>query len=111
MPRTSIPLRRNADAAVEMTALAAGAGPPAKRMATRRIWRGLGEEGEGEADILNSHQGLSFVGSIQQGSVPCRGHMSSRDPGVDRSRRTAPGLGRGAFLQGCESKHAPPTQH
>jgi hypothetical protein len=29
--------RRNETAAVEMTALAAGAGPPANRMATRRM--------------------------------------------------------------------------
>ena len=69
-----MPLRRNEDAAVEITALAAGAGPPANRMATRRIWRGLGVEGEGEADILNSRQGLSLVRSIQRGSVPWRGH-------------------------------------
>src|SRR5262245_27845031 len=37
MPRTSMRLLRNAEAAVEITALAAGAGPPAKRTATRRI--------------------------------------------------------------------------
>src|SRR5689334_641974 len=37
MPNTSIPWRRNETAAVEITALAAGAGPPANRMATRRI--------------------------------------------------------------------------
>src|SRR4051812_33928950 len=37
MPTTSMPLRRNETAAVEITALAAGAGPPANRMATRRI--------------------------------------------------------------------------
>src|SRR3954452_23143442 len=37
MPTTSIPLRRNETAAVEITALAAGAGPPANRMATRRM--------------------------------------------------------------------------
>ena len=36
MPTTSMSLRRNETAAVEITALAAGAGPPAKRMATRR---------------------------------------------------------------------------
>jgi len=34
---TSILLRRKETAAVEMTALAAGAGPPAKRIATRRM--------------------------------------------------------------------------
>src|SRR4051794_18455134 len=37
MPTTSMPLRRNEAAAVEITALAAGAGPPANRIATRRI--------------------------------------------------------------------------
>ena len=36
MPTTSMSLRRNAVAAVEITALAAGAGPPANRIATRR---------------------------------------------------------------------------
>ncbi len=34
---TSMLLRRKETAAVEMTALAAGAGPPAKRIATRRM--------------------------------------------------------------------------
>ena len=38
MPITSTSLRRNEIAAVEMTALAPGAGPPAKRIATRRKW-------------------------------------------------------------------------
>ena len=75
-----MPWRRNEDAAVEITALAAGAGPPAKSMATRRIWRGLGEEGEGEADILNSRQGLSWSG--QFGGGPCHGAGSS----LERSR-------------------------
>ena len=37
MPTTSMPLRRNAVAAEEMTALAAGAGPPANRIAARRM--------------------------------------------------------------------------
>src|SRR5512135_1142602 len=37
IPSTSTSWRRNALAAVEITALAAGAGPPANRMATRRI--------------------------------------------------------------------------
>src|SRR3954447_14841305 len=37
MPTTSIPLRRNETAAVEITALAAGARPPANRIATRRM--------------------------------------------------------------------------
>src|SRR5262245_54736515 len=36
MPSTSQSLRRNDAAAVLITALAAGAGPPAKRIATRR---------------------------------------------------------------------------
>src|SRR6187549_2938004 len=35
MPSTSMSLRKNAAAAVEMTALAAGAGPPANKIATR----------------------------------------------------------------------------
>ena len=34
-----MPCRRNEAAAVEITALAAGAGPPANKMATRRIAR------------------------------------------------------------------------
>ena len=57
---TSMLLRRKADAAVEITALAAGAGPPAKRMPTRRIERGLCGEGEAESeaegDIRNSRR-------------------------------------------------------
>src|SRR5271157_575697 len=58
MPRTSMLLRRKADAAVEITALAAGAGPLAKSMPTRRIWRGLCGDGEAEAegDIRNSRR-------------------------------------------------------
>src|SRR5208337_4920559 len=56
MPRTSMLLRRKADAAVEITALAAGAGPPAKSMPTRRIWRGLCGDGEAEGDIRNSRR-------------------------------------------------------
>jgi len=36
MPTTSILLRRKEQAAVEITALAAGAGPPANKMATLR---------------------------------------------------------------------------
>src|SRR6516225_7245922 len=39
MPKTSMPWRRNEAAAVEITALAAGAGPPANKIATRRIGR------------------------------------------------------------------------
>src|SRR5688500_13154886 len=35
MPSTSMPLRKKLMAAVEITALAAGAGPPANRIATR----------------------------------------------------------------------------
>jgi hypothetical protein len=46
IPKTSMPFRRNVAAAVEITALAAGAGPPAKRMATRLIAR------EGLADFV-----------------------------------------------------------
>ena len=38
MPSTSVPSRMNEVAAVEITALAPGAGPPANRMATRRKW-------------------------------------------------------------------------
>ena len=50
--------RRKADAAVEITALAAGAGPPAKSMPTRRIRRGLcgDREAEAEGDIRNSRR-------------------------------------------------------
>ena len=50
MPRTSMPCRRNEAAAVEITALAAGAGPPANRMATRRIAPGPGCEFEGRVE-------------------------------------------------------------
>ncbi len=39
MPITSMSFRRNDTAAVEITALAAGAGPPANTIATRRkLW-------------------------------------------------------------------------
>src|SRR3990167_10584547 len=37
MPSTSMPLREKVLAALPITALAAGAGPPEKRIATRRI--------------------------------------------------------------------------
>ena len=105
-----MPCARNEAAAVEITALAAGAGPPAKRMATRRIWRGLGEEGEGEADILNSPSRTidGQVGSA--GSLRRRG-SSSRDPDLDLSCRTTPGPGPGAFIQIGGSKSLPPLQH
>ena len=39
-----MPLRRNEAAAVEITALAAGAGPPANKIATRLIAREVGAE-------------------------------------------------------------------
>src|SRR5271166_5759032 len=80
MPTTSMLFRRKADAAVEITALAAGAGPPAKRMATRRIGRGFCGEGEaeseGEANIRNSrrvtvvHRFGSVRGSAAERSCP-----------------------------------------
>jgi hypothetical protein len=38
---TSMLLRRKETAAVEITALAAGAGPPANKIATRRIFDGI----------------------------------------------------------------------
>ena len=42
MPITSMPARRKETAAVEITALAAGAGPPANRIAARwKLWVGL----------------------------------------------------------------------
>jgi hypothetical protein len=58
IPTTSILARENEAAAVPITALAAGAGPPANRMATRRIllvfaaWDGESERGV--ADIRDS---------------------------------------------------------
>jgi hypothetical protein len=47
MPMTSTLWRRDDAAAVEITALAAGAGPPANKIATRRRGSGVpvGEEG------------------------------------------------------------------
>ena len=48
-PTTSISLRKNELAAVEITALAAGAGPPANRIATRR--NGVAVLGGRERDI------------------------------------------------------------
>jgi hypothetical protein len=61
IPTTSTPWFTNEAAHVEITALAAGAGPPANRMATRRIGRpvGLGSADAGtlcEADIRCSIQ-------------------------------------------------------
>src|SRR5215470_6326569 len=69
MPRTSMPWRRNDAAAVEITALAAGAGPPAKRIATRRIGRGLrdGLGVEGEAEGMEGRLPFMFAfGSISR---------------------------------------------
>jgi hypothetical protein len=58
MPTTSILSRRNEAADVPITALAAGAGPPAKSIATRRIlllFAALdGESDWGVADIRDS---------------------------------------------------------
>jgi hypothetical protein len=50
IPKTSMLFRKNETAAVEMTAFAAGAGPPANRMAARRMFdcaRGGRERGAG----------------------------------------------------------------
>jgi hypothetical protein len=55
---TSAPARKNDAAAAEITALAAGAGPPANTMPTRLKWRaGLGG-GESELDTSNSAANL-----------------------------------------------------
>ena len=63
-----MPCRRKEAAAVEITALAAGAGPPAKTMATRRIgrWPGAGF-GEVEAEGM-------------EGRLPFGSRVSSIDP-------------------------------
>ena len=57
---TSILLRRKETAAVEMTALAAGAGPPAKRIATRRML---------DSNIGGRDNVLLMKGSDQGGSI------------------------------------------
>src|SRR5688500_5158691 len=59
MPITSIPWRRNETAAVEITALAAGAGPPANRMATRR--KGVVGFGGGERLLVIALPALGEV--------------------------------------------------
>ena len=50
-----MPWRRNEAAAVEITALAAGAGPPANKMATRRIDQGEPDEvaAAGSAEVMS----------------------------------------------------------
>src|SRR5260370_12556206 len=63
MPITSMLFRRNETAAVEITALAAGAGPPAKRIAARLIGS-LGRAGSDEGAKRSS---LGSKGSAKVG--------------------------------------------
>src|SRR5580704_11044963 len=57
---TSMLLRRKETAAVEITALAAGAGPPAKRMATRRML--LCDAGGRESGVIAPFLRDTFAG-------------------------------------------------
>ncbi len=101
---TSMPWRRKADAAVEITALAAGAGPPAKRMPTRRILRGPCGEGEAESEakghIRNSRR-VTVVHPLD--SARGRAVERSRSPGARATSKnragTTPHPGPGAFNQ------------
>src|SRR5438445_19533 len=84
-----MPCRRNDAAAVEITALAAGAGPPANNIATRWIGRG-GWGGSGvscdEDDMFGSHA-VTLVGrSIN----PAGGGEGSIRAGRSMTRRTNP---------------------
>jgi hypothetical protein len=58
-----MPLRRNEAAAVEMTALAAGAGPPANKIATRSINRAgiVGYNADSVEDAMESSDPSSIV--------------------------------------------------
>src|SRR5271157_5137173 len=102
MPKTSMSLRRKADAAVEITALAAGAGPPAKRMPTRRIWRELRGDGEAESegDICNSRR-VTVVHPFDsaRGRAAERSCSSSAIRFSKNCAGTTPHLGPGAFIQ------------
>src|SRR5262245_45296588 len=88
-------LRRNEAAAVEMTALAAGAGPPAKRIATRRILVPPAAEdpeaGWGEGDMRNSIKDLSCE-EHSRWNVPRLGSPAPVDMTVPSGGRTTPVL-------------------
>jgi len=60
IPTTLMPLRKNEAAAVEITALAAGAGPPANKIATLRIVLSS-SEGLASASVVFAMIGLSLA--------------------------------------------------
>src|SRR5512146_1316651 len=68
MPSTCRSFRKNELAAVEITALAAGAGPPANRIAARRMW--VWTLGGRESDMR--YCSVSFSGNLRGGSGPPR---------------------------------------
>ena len=80
MPKTSMLLRRNETAAVEITALAAGAGPPANRIATRRMFDSKCG-GRDKVLLMESSDQLSVV-SCQWSVAQCA-MTSSRIPILD----------------------------
>ena len=92
-----MPLRRNDAAAVEITALAAGAGPPAKRIATRRIglWRGADLGSEGEAEGMAGELPFTFRSNRPAGRLDRSGGYGGMAPGSVAG--TAPGFC--AFIQ------------
>ena len=82
---TSTSLRRNEIAAVEMTALAPGAGPPAKRIATRRKW--WEAFGGRESDSLMESSGAGERRGEARGGGAKRGEAGrSEDQGAEEGR-------------------------
>src|SRR5262245_2801927 len=67
MPTTSISLRRTDTAAVEITALPPGAGPPANRIATRLIFEGFFG---GRANVLDIEKTPEAIINQKQDCVP-----------------------------------------
>src|SRR5215468_6278402 len=108
---TSRPSSMNEIAAAEMTALAAGAGPPENTIATRRMWSPLRAGGAGVvADI--SAAAYSGPGSrqhtVDRGNAPPQQQhtVAAAHPTRTRERRPAHPAAMAAMAC-CRARHAP----